>query len=94
MILTPEQVETMRIEQVLRAQIKQVESEPCKCVSCDFCGGAGNYWVDLDGTIGPPGDDLGDLETCDECGGSGTVETCDRCILLADMERDLEELRP
>ncbi len=63
-------------------EIKKVASEPCRCVRCTFCNGKGfssSYernqfdW---------------NAETCEECGGSGIVETCDRCQLLEEMDHD------
>lgn len=69
--------------------MKKVEDEPCKCVHCSFCDGSGNLWVDLGGEFHKHRlDDLGDLETCDECSGSGIIETCDRCQLLEEMSHD------
>ena len=55
----------------------------CTCVSCSCCGGSGSYWVDMISGkfIGiHRSDDLDEMEICEECGGSGIVETCDECI--------------
>jgi hypothetical protein len=68
----------------------RVETEPCTCVSCGMCGGSGNYWVDMRGHYDSSPDCCSDLETCDECRGSGIVETCDRCQLLNEMDYDDE----
>lgn len=55
-----------------------VAAEPCRCVRCDWCHGSG--WVlDRESWSGC------ETETCEECGGSGIVETCDRCQLLTEM---------
>jgi len=52
----------------------------CRCVSCSACGGSGNLWRTLDGKLYEHRvDDLGDLETCEECRGSGVVEVCEEC---------------
>jgi hypothetical protein len=72
-----------------RDDIAKVEKESCYCVRCNICGGQGNYRVDLHGRPTDGMDDMDSLEPCEECGGSGIVETCDRCQLLADLEREL-----
>ncbi len=52
----------------------------CRCVSCAACHGRGHLYVDLRGRVVEGGfDDLCDLETCDDCGGSGITEECDAC---------------
>lgn len=61
---------------------KLIEAEPCTCVSCGMCGGSGNIRFD------DPDSPFDELETCDECWGSGITEPCDRCQLLTDMEYD------
>lgn len=67
---------------------KRVSAEPCRCVSCHDCDGKGNYAVNMRGQyIGPSRtDDLDDIEMCESCGGSGIIETCDRCQLLEEMD--------
>ena len=62
--------------------MKKVSAEPCHCVRCDWCGGTGMERC---------GDYLGSRETCDECGGLGIVETCDRCQLLQEMDWEEQE---
>lgn len=71
--------------------VKQLEGEPCECVSCSSCGGSGNVWFSLGGRYlgNHRCDDLDELETCEECRGSGTIETFDRCAMLDDYEMDL-----
>lgn len=59
-----------------------IRAEPCHCIRCGECFGTGRV-RDLEDWS-----DLG-YETCEECGGSGIVETCARCKLIADMEYDL-----
>jgi hypothetical protein len=63
---------------------KKVSDEPCGCIRCSWCAGSGSYWLDMHGKyLGQSRrDDLDELEICEECGGSGIVESCDRCQLL------------
>lgn len=70
-----------------KAEVEKVEQESCRCVRCGMCGGSGNLRIGLDGRLNYC-DDLYDLESCDECGGTGIVETCDRCQLLRELEPD------
>lgn len=67
---------------------QKVEREPCTCVHCDACRGSGSIWLDFKGRyLGNSGcDDLDQREMCEECGGSGITETCDRCQLLDEMD--------
>lgn len=52
----------------------------CHCLRCDACNGSGHIWVDERGrALSGPRDDLDDLETCDNCRGTGFVEECDAC---------------
>lgn len=70
---------------------KKVEAEPCRCVNCGECRGSGSVWFAFGGKeyLGNSRcDDLDELETCEGCGGSGIVETCDRCQLLEEMDYD------
>jgi hypothetical protein len=69
---------------------QQVEQEPCRCVQCSYCNGSGHLWFDLGGRYlgNHRSDDLDNLEPCDSCGGSGIIETCDRCQLLSDMDHE------
>lgn len=71
-------------------------SDRCECVRCSQCDGSGNVWFEFPG---PPrgrylgrhrSDDLDEMETCEECGGSGIVETCEMCAeaLQEEYERD------
>jgi DnaJ-class molecular chaperone len=62
--------------------IDRVNSEPCRCVTCGECDGRGTFRAEVNLS------DF-DLEPCDGCGGSGIVETCDRCQLLDEMEFEL-----
>lgn len=58
---------------------------PCSCIACDCCNGTGNIWVDMiSGLPTVHCDDLDELETCEECGGSGVAEVCDECRDLLD----------
>jgi hypothetical protein len=69
-------------------------ASPCRCISCPDCGGRGSMWRTLDGKYHVNRcNDMGDLETCDSCWGSGISETCDRCIELEQIDRDEEDAR-
>ena len=59
-----------------------LKKEPCKCVRCDFCRGSGRMTVE---SLGYPEDDL---ESCDECHGSGLSEVCERCQEMQEIEYD------
>jgi hypothetical protein len=61
---------------------EQVPSEKqCTCVSCGACDGSGSVWYSFSGEYlgNSRCDDLDDLQTCDECNGSGLSEVCDLC---------------
>lgn len=48
-------------------------------------------WVTMDGKYHAYRcDDMGDLETCYSCQGSGITESCDRCDELDQIDRDEE----
>lgn len=53
----------------------------CHCVQCGECGGSGCVWVSFSGEyLGARRcSDFDDLETCDECNGSGLEFLCDEC---------------
>ena len=67
----------------------------CECVSCSSCGGSGNVWWSFPG-LGLGGkylgnhrsDDLDEMETCEECGGSGIIETCYECQEADECDQD------
>ena len=67
----------------------------CECISCHDCGGSGHYYVDIGGRyIGQHRiDDLSDMETCEECGGSGISETCCECQEAMCASEDEHERR-
>ncbi len=66
-----------------------MQREPCRCVLCSLCGGSGNLWVTLDGKHHLHRvDDLGELETCEECRGTGVEKICDRCRMM-EMEDEI-----
>ena len=58
-------------------------SDQCRCVSCDFCHGAGTVHVygrySIDGT---------EREECEECYGSGISEECDYCRDQRELDED------
>jgi hypothetical protein len=63
-----------------RQLIAEVEREQCHCLACGVCNGRGylptfDYRALMD-----------ESDTCDECGGSGLAEVCDRCQLLEDLD--------
>ena len=61
---------------------RPLKDHPYRCVSCGVCHGSGEVEVATDGYP------EWELETCDECDGYGTVETCAWCALLAELEHD------
>lgn len=54
----------------------------CTCVPCSVCGGTGSIWLDFNGRFlgSHRSDDLDEMDVCEDCGGSGIVETCDECL--------------
>ena len=62
----------------------KVEAEPCECVYCSMCSGTGRERC---------GDYMGDSDPCEDCGGSGISEACERCRYLQEMDWDESELR-
>jgi hypothetical protein len=60
----------------------------CTCSSCSACRGTGSIYVDMGGRVVPYFDDLCDLETCDECGGSGTCDECEYCRQQREWDED------
>lgn len=52
----------------------------CECVYCDFCDGKGHFWVNFRGQAVIHCDDLDQMEMCEECNGSGIIETCAACM--------------
>jgi hypothetical protein len=65
----------------------------CTCVRCDACRGSGTIWFDFRGRYlgNSRCDDLDEMESCEECRGSGITETCDHCSDMADLEADRNE---
>jgi hypothetical protein len=50
----------------------------CGCVKCAICDGSGFMWRCLNGDLVKHRiDDMGDLETCQQCRGSGMSEICE-----------------
>lgn len=62
----------------------------CKCVRCAECGGTGNIWVSLSGEYlgNSRCDDFDELDTCEDCDGTGITETCDDCREWQEEEYD------
>jgi hypothetical protein len=75
----------------MRAAIDAVAARDCECLACGECRGSGMVWFAFPGS--PYGeylgnsrrDDLDELETCEECGGSGIIETCQRCAEMDEL---------
>lgn len=60
----------------------------CRCVSCAACQGRGHHYVDLHGHVVDCFDDLCDLESCEDCGGTGITEECDTCREAWEQDQD------
>lgn len=80
-----------------RAQNREVEPKgmSCECVRCSGCEGTGNVWFSFPGAdrggkyLGNHrSDDLDEMETCMECGGSGIIESCFECQAADELEED------
>lgn len=55
----------------------------CRCSSCSMCGGRGTIRVECSAHFSPDGYEL---ESCDECGGSGIADECDYCYDLREQD--------
>ncbi len=65
----------------------------CHCVTCATCRGRGFYYIDLGGIVWTDAhDELCDLETCDDCGGTGISEECDACREAWEQDHDEDGL--
>lgn len=55
----------------------------CACVVCAECNGSGNVWYSFDGEyLGKYRcDDLGQIDDCPWCDGSGIEYVCDECAM-------------
>ena len=62
----------------------------CECVTCNECGGHGYIWVSINGKyLGKHRmDDMAEMESCEECDGSGVSEVCYDCQV--EYEEDME----
>lgn len=61
---------------------KDETTPTCRCVPCPECRGGRVVWFALGGReyLGTRRcDDLDEMETCDECRGSGVYDVCDKC---------------
>lgn len=55
----------------------------CTCIRCVSCKGFGYFWDEFDYS------ETGQFhETCEDCGGAGITEECDRCMAIAEEEED------
>ena len=73
--------------------VVELEAKPCECASCSFCKGLGHIWAEYDGRgrylgKGWPDDPMSEMETCEECHGSGVSEECERCVELRNYDED------
>lgn len=59
----------------------KVLAEPCHCTRCSMCRGSGRVYKGF----------WDDAEPCEDCGGLGVTDSCDRCQLLAEMDHDDED---
>jgi DnaJ-class molecular chaperone len=60
-----------------------MSDDECRCVQCPDCRGLGT--VRRYDKSQPSG---WDLDTCEECRGSGVIEECERCLMLEEMAED------
>lgn len=62
--------------------------DKCTCPQCPMCEGNGHYYVDMRGHYLHHGrrDDMDEMETCEECGGSGIEYECDYCMDMRDAD--------
>lgn len=77
-----------------RKAMGTLNKQPCQCVHCDWCHGTGNIRVSYDapGRMSEGfGDDMDDLEPCDQCHG-GITEVCDRCREMEELDQQREEI--
>jgi len=66
----------------------------CKCISCQECKGSGAVWRAFNGEYlgSTTCDDLDEIETCDECKGTGISEECEECQQKnLELEKEYEE---
>ena len=63
-------------------------NEKCECIDCDTCKGSGRVWVSGNEMSAYRFDDMGDSESCPECGGEGITFFCLKCSLEAEDEED------
>jgi hypothetical protein len=74
---------------------EKVPDHGCRCVRCSECNGTGTVWFSFGSPAYGGGqylgshrsDDMDEMETCDECRGSGISEECDTCS----FQREIEE---
>lgn len=53
----------------------------CKCKPCTYCKGTGDIWVDpfTGKVVTGIHDDMDELNTCEQCHGTGVGDMCDDC---------------
>jgi DnaJ-class molecular chaperone len=66
--------------------------EKCECIACGTCKGTGTVWVSWEGDFmsAERFDDMGDTESCPDCGGDGLYYYCLKCSLEDEEEEDKE----
>ncbi len=64
----------------------------CHCVTCALCQGRGSYYVDSRGHVAAFNDGLFDLESCEDCGGTGIIRECDTCREAWEQDHDEDGL--
>ena len=66
----------------------------CTCVSCIDCNGTGSCWYSISGDYlgNAHCDDLDDLRDCEECRGSGIIETCTECLDAEEAQDIINEI--
>jgi RecJ-like exonuclease len=60
----------------------------CECIRCSACDGTGHYFTDMRGQFASihRQDDMHNMETCEECRGTGIEEVCYQCQLAMDED--------
>lgn len=63
-------------------EVKRLNATPCTCERCCMCNGSGRLRVP---TGGYP---EWDLESCDDCRGTGITDDCARCMDLYELTHE------
>lgn len=73
----------MTYQELCGLSLNELRGQPCTCVRCGDCNGQGRLMIESN--LGYPQDEP---ECCEQCDGTGFVESCDRCDLLAELEQE------